>query len=343
MASCTSLVDFLAKAQPAKVDTLYLSRWTCSALLRSLPPLAKQLVLRLLHVEVAFSAAELQSWARPEQASPLAAAIQTLLSLRVLLADAAQRLSLHPAFRDSVLLALRELRPPPPPELPPALQRLAPSEAQLEALCREKWERLLLFLACDTLQPPDLAPGCTLDVAVLLQSAGLRVTVEEAAAAEGKSVEEFCDSEELPEEGSFTTSAAGFRFLLLDRPAQLWQFLQHYVAQGDAVGGGGDQLLALLLRLSFLPACVPQLAPDEPAWRALLGDMGMLGLVYVFPQQPGDEAAGVWYCVTPLAASVAAGLAAEEGAASAPQDENCEPGSTGNGHIIVEVRLSHRW
>ena len=51
-----SFVDYVASLPPAKVDALYgESRWTCAALLRALPPLGKHLVLRLLHVDEAFT------------------------------------------------------------------------------------------------------------------------------------------------------------------------------------------------------------------------------------------------------------------------------------------------
>ncbi len=47
-----SFVDYLASLPAAKVDALYGgSRWTCAALLRALPPLGKQCVLRLLHLD----------------------------------------------------------------------------------------------------------------------------------------------------------------------------------------------------------------------------------------------------------------------------------------------------
>ncbi len=52
-----SFVEYVASLPAAKVDALYGgSRWTCAALLRALPPLGKQLVLRLLHVDAPLSA-----------------------------------------------------------------------------------------------------------------------------------------------------------------------------------------------------------------------------------------------------------------------------------------------
>ena len=54
--SDNSFVDYVASLPAAKVDALYAeSRWTCAALLRALPPLGKHVVLRLLHVDEAFT------------------------------------------------------------------------------------------------------------------------------------------------------------------------------------------------------------------------------------------------------------------------------------------------
>jgi hypothetical protein len=50
-----SFVDYLASLPAAKVDALYGSRWTCAALLRALPPLGKQCVLRMLHLDAPLS------------------------------------------------------------------------------------------------------------------------------------------------------------------------------------------------------------------------------------------------------------------------------------------------
>lgn len=54
-----SLLAYLQSLPPAQADALYASRWTCAALLRALPPLAKQAVLRLVHVEEAVPAGAL--------------------------------------------------------------------------------------------------------------------------------------------------------------------------------------------------------------------------------------------------------------------------------------------
>ena len=47
------LPSYLASLPRLKLDALYESPWTCRAVLRSLPPLAKQYVLRMLLLDSA--------------------------------------------------------------------------------------------------------------------------------------------------------------------------------------------------------------------------------------------------------------------------------------------------
>lgn len=162
----------------------------------------------------------------------------------------------------------------------------------------------------------------------LLRGAGLKLPAGEAAAAAGVSLDPGADPTAL------VVSDAGFRYLLLERSQQLWLLLQQYVSQTSQQGGGGSSVgadtspgaLSLLLRLSFLPKNVPQKADGSGATSRLLSDMCTLGVVYLMgaPASPS----GLWYCVTPLAASVAAGLATSGGSRG-----------SGGGHVVVETNF----
>lgn len=165
-------------------------------------------------------------------------------------------------------------------------------------------------------------------MAELLHAAKLMSTPAEVAAAAAASA--MPGFEPAPaaataasSRGALSVSAQGFRFLLLERASQLWLLLQHYLAASEARGGDAAAAVAFLLRLSFLPSHVPQRAPDataEPAQRRMLGDLATLGVIALF----GDDDER-WFCPTPLAAALAAGLAASGG--SRPRD----------GHVIVET------
>ena len=169
-----------------------------------------------------------------------------------------------------------------------------------------------------------------LDVPQLLHAAGLMSTPAEVAAAAAAAampgVEPAAPAAAAPSRGgagALSVSAAGFRFLLLERASQLWLLLQHYLSAAEAGGADAAAAVAFLLRLSFLPPHVPQRAPDaeaRPAQRRMLADLATLGVLALF----GDDD-DRWFCPTPLAASLAAGLAA--GGAGRPRD----------GHVIVET------
>jgi transcription initiation factor TFIIH subunit 4 len=79
-----SFVEYLTTLSPLKLDKLYESMWTCQAVLRSLPPVAKQYVLRLLYVDQPLPSSTFDSWASVEGTSKHKVAIESLLSLRVL-------------------------------------------------------------------------------------------------------------------------------------------------------------------------------------------------------------------------------------------------------------------
>lgn len=296
-------------------------------------------------------AAALRLWVRPQVVAQQNAALSRLCTLRVLVperpvgaagdggseeAEAAGWL-LHPAVRAHLLEALYDVQPEAAPSLPPSLASSAPGEAALESFARDKWERLLLYLVGQE-EAPEPEAGGGVDVPSLLAEAGLMWTAGEAAAAEGQSLEEWwAVPDQQPDSAQLVIRAqTGFAYLLLERSAQLWLLLQRYVARSEEGAGGAQgsaQVLALLLRLSFLPAAVPQRAPSDASWRRLLGDMASLGVVFPL----GEDGGALWYCVTPLAASVAAGLVSEGGAGAAGVGEG--GGRPGGGHVIVETNF----
>jgi transcription initiation factor TFIIH subunit 4 len=194
-------------------------------------------------------------------------------------------------------------------------------------------------------------------VGALLHAAGLMCTPAEAAAAAaaagaaaisgGGGGTAAAAAPPLPSRARsagepLTVSEAGFRYLLLERASQLWLLLQQYLNASEALRGDAPAAVAFLLRLSFLPPHVPHpIDGASAAERRLLGDLATLGMLLIFggtddadpdadsdgdAAMAGDAAAAhEWYCPTPLAAAVAAGLAASSGARA------------GDGHIIVET------
>ena len=160
-------LDYLSSQPADRLDALYRSRWTCAALLRALPPLARYTVLRLLHVEAPLSVGALVAlpggcaahthppaslappdalrlWARPQVLEEHEEALEVLCQLRVLVAasaagqgqatSATAPLVLHPAVRQHLSEGLYDQQPETPPALPEELQARAGAAGTLSAL-----------------------------------------------------------------------------------------------------------------------------------------------------------------------------------------------------------------
>jgi transcription initiation factor TFIIH subunit 4 len=74
--------------------------------IRSLPPLAKQYVMRLLYVENAVPVKSLQEWAQPDALSKHQVAIDRLEQLRVILAERLDYLNSGSCFPVTTLFVL---------------------------------------------------------------------------------------------------------------------------------------------------------------------------------------------------------------------------------------------
>ncbi|GKV00932.1 hypothetical protein SLEP1_g13539 [Rubroshorea leprosula] len=79
-----NFMDMLASLPAMKSDTLYHNQFICEAILRSLPPLAKNYVLQLLYIDVSVTAKPLQEWELADGSTKHKVAIDRLIQLRVL-------------------------------------------------------------------------------------------------------------------------------------------------------------------------------------------------------------------------------------------------------------------
>lgn len=97
------LGSYVAQLPSDKRATLYDSHWTCQALLRSLPPVAQQYVLRMLFLNSPIERGLLGSWIRPEHRGTHDRALTTLSSLQIVqtvdVDGNKQGLQLHPSFQ----------------------------------------------------------------------------------------------------------------------------------------------------------------------------------------------------------------------------------------------------
>lgn len=320
MASASAgLVAFINQLEGRQLEALFTQPYATVALLRSLQPLARQVLARLVCTRGAISSALVSSCARPEASSKLAAALAELTSLRLLskaTRGGQQEYLLHPSFQAQLRHAMccgmvdgMQAAALPPPSAAP------PSGAELAAFARQQWEALLLYLvdgASSPPSPPHVLRAAALDVPGLLAAAGLMLK------------NEYTQRQSISE--------SGFQFLLAGLYSQLWAVVRQYLAglgagpsgaqaSGPAEGGPGLAVaINFLLRLGLQagrPICYSQLGPAECAIAAHMAQLGLL--------MPAVAGADVWLHPTRLAAVLAGGGRAKESAASSE-----------DGYVIVE-------
>lgn len=76
--------QYLNSLPANQLSALYESPWTCQAVLRSLPPLAQQLVLRLLHIDEPVPDSLLRGAIKPDLKQKCNSSIDLLENLQVI-------------------------------------------------------------------------------------------------------------------------------------------------------------------------------------------------------------------------------------------------------------------
>ncbi|XP_059558108.1 general transcription factor IIH subunit 4 isoform X2 [Myotis daubentonii] len=227
---CRNLQEFLGGLSPGVLDRLYGHPATCLAVFRELPSLAKNWVMRMLFLEQPLPQAAVALWVKKEFSKAQEESTGLLSGLRIwhtqLLPGGLQGLILNPVFRQNLRTALlgggkawsddtSQLGPDKHARDVPALDKYA----------EERWEVVLHFMVGSP------SAAVSQDLAQLLSQAGLMKSAE-------------------PGEPPCITSA-GFQFLLLDTPAQLWYFMLQYLQTAQSRGMDLVEILSFLFQLSF--------------------------------------------------------------------------------------------
>ncbi|KAK9806388.1 hypothetical protein WJX72_012519 [[Myrmecia] bisecta] len=297
---------YLESLPPIMLSSLYESHYTCQAVLRTLPPVAKQYVLRLLYIDAPISEGMLDSWPSAHSGTKHSVALDKLLRLQVLLQNKGQTgedlVRLNPAFQHHIRMAVTGRADAGRPMVDPHVLDQAPSRSDVDRYGHQQWEALLLYLAGTNDRPPAAsrlltAPPLQLDR--LLQNAELMQSSAEKGITE-----------------------RGWQFLLLDTYNQLWELLQQYISSAENRSGAElSSVVSFMLQLGFqevgYPTPTATLTAQE---RIIAAHMAQLGLL--LPFKVDDE---VWYCATPLALALSGGTSPD-----AHQQ-------VGEGFVIVET------
>ena len=246
-AMASAFVGFLSDMNSRQINHLYQSPWACLSVLRSLPPLAKHYVMRLIYVDVGIAREEIDAWVRPgkEHKDRHGRAMEALKRLRVLVpagdqeyvADGKELVRLNRRFAKGMRAQLETCFNPEGDDAegtvspPDKMGGKRPTPKKIDEFAKSRWESLLLTLTGRKVDEFDLdrelehEPNAKrrkghapLDVASLFRGAGL--IAERSSKDKGWGITE-----------------KGFKFLLTTAREQIWTLLTEYVREYvDAVG-----------------------------------------------------------------------------------------------------------
>ncbi|KAL6043815.1 RNA polymerase II transcription factor B 52 kDa subunit [Balamuthia mandrillaris] len=272
-----NVFDYVSKLPQETLDKLYTDPWTCQAIFRSVPPLGKQFVLRLLFLDAPVVLATIQSWVKPQYKPQHDASVNRLLTLKVLReADSSRATSsqqqppphskrssaaeqqrwfeLNPVFKSALRVALYTSDEP-PWATAMSFDKRAPSVELLARYTKACWESLLHFMVGTSAEKKPSSKLVSLLVSMQLMQ------------IEGEDVLRITEK--------------GFQFLLKDVYTQVWTLLLAYIDSVQQQGMDLKDVLSFLFQLSF---CT--LGKDYPVKTltevqlTLLKDLKEFGLIY---------------------------------------------------------------
>jgi len=262
-----NVFDYLISLPQKVLTELYSDPWTCQAIFRSLPSLAKNYVLRLLF---AAGGVPITNWIpKGSDHQTLQAhkkSIERLIALKLCTQQSNSTrtgfsdtvLQLNSEFRDKLRLALCHTGSPPwmTTTTGESLKqdKHAPDTKTLIEGSYTCWEALLRFM----IGTPTHMPSENL--AELLVRKGLM---------------------QLEEDDKLRITNVGFKFLLKDTHTQIWTLLLAYIEASEDRGMDKKEVLSFLFQLSFLT-----FGKDYPVDRLtetqkkLLQDLREFGILY---------------------------------------------------------------
>ena len=370
------LTHFLVSIGAERRSELYSSEFVATAVLRSLPPLAKQYALRLLYVEAPVGVETVRAWHARGCESQHGAAMDALLRLGVLTrvraaasagggtdAAAASRTPaflMTPALRKALRAAVEN-----PGDAGDGLRVPAglagtnslPSAADLREYATECWQELLMQLALHGQGGVHALgiqngggyvagggeDGVAFDPETLFKRAGL--VRSEDMDVEAETMDDALESYAGVPTGAAAVSAAGtltragYAFLLADEFTQLSVLLREYVTSISEQGEkGGEQMAALLAFLFRLAFLrVGEAYALKPLPEAQQRSiMELAGAGIVFLEPTTNTRTPRWFAPTHLAASLAQGLSPETHGGEGADGGG---GEGTDGDVIVETNF----
>jgi len=226
-----NLHDYLKTLPQDVLDNLYNHPATCLAVYRELPPLAKQLIVRLIYIEQAIPQAVITSWVSHHFHKQSKISQETLTSLRVWketsMSGGLKSWQLNSTFRSNLKMALAGGGQPWTMSAYLEEDPRGRDIAFLDSYASERWETVLHYMVASSQQA-----GISQDAVRTLLQAGLMAKDEQQSNAP-------------------VITRSGFQFLLMDRSSQVWYFIVQYLNSVNMRGMNLVDCLSFLFQLSF--------------------------------------------------------------------------------------------
>jgi len=280
------LFGFIGGLAVENVSALFRGcQWSALGVLERLPPLGKQMVMRLLTVR------EPQPWSlwescvadQAEARLELKSARDEMIALKVVQVETDGRLLLNRAFCDQVMVVISDTNTTKLPWQEPGIESFEVDADEMEAASRLRWASILHFIIGSS-ESRNLSER----VSKLLVSMGLMRMDRNKMAPK--------------------ITKVGYHFMLRDIHNQLWLFIRHYTAQVSEP----ESVLQMLFKMSYcLPGTPCSTKHLDKTQRTLLQDFASFGMVYMDPRN-----SNVFY-PTSLGVNVVFGQSREEKLAAA--------------------------
>jgi len=269
-----SYLKQLINKQPLIESKLYSDPWTCRAIFRYLPALAKQYILRLIFVTSPVSGSTLASWVDSSHLRYHEAILYRLLELKIILkkkdrlksttsaTPESQSLYLNPDFQKQLQLALSTNgKDRVVVEIDQDKDKHRPSISELDKDWQLKWDNILSFMI----------PKAT--ISSKRNSREISKSLKQLLVKTGLMQLEGTSSE------SYKLTSYGFQFLMKDIYAQIWILLLAYIESSDI--SNQVAILSFLFQLSFLKLGKGYKRKKlSPFQQSTLLDLNELGLIY---------------------------------------------------------------
>ncbi|EGC36839.1 hypothetical protein DICPUDRAFT_31198 [Dictyostelium purpureum] len=227
--------QYLTTLDARDLEDLYKDSWTCQAIVRSLPPRAKQYIFKMLMVDT-YPLTIAKDWSQHSSNHQHKEALKKLFDLKIILLNrgkqqSEQSIQLNPLFQENIKSALVEFDKVIFSNSSNIKDtNKIPNINDLDNYSKKQWEQVLYFLSDDAAQPSKF-------ISDLLLSSNLT---------------------RRDQDGSLSITSDGFKFLLKDVYTQIWTLLIVYLndlekkRREGLTQGSRNDLLGFLFRLSFL-------------------------------------------------------------------------------------------